>query len=404
MNHQIEALRETRAKAVADARAIVERAGSEKRSLNDSEKQQYDGYMADALRHKEDIERLEKLVEEERALASASARSAVNRPGQQGAPDAEARMAAFRSVILGAAGADEFRALTAGTDVSAGFLNAPQEFVAQVIAKVKDICFVRGKATVYPVTSPDGLGIPSLETDPADADWSEEITAFAEDTTMAFGKRELRPHPLKKLVKISDKLLRGAAVNPETIVMDRVAYKFGVTEEKAFLTGSGNKQPLGVFTASAAGINTDRDFGAADNAATAITFDGLIATKYGLKAQYQGKAEWLFHRDAMKMIAQLKDGDGQYIWQPSLIAGQPDLLLGRPIMMSEYAPNTFTAGLYVGIFADFSWYWIADSLNLRIKRLNELYAATSQVGFIFDKETDGMPVLSEAFARVKLGA
>lgn len=404
MNKQIEQLRETRAKALADARAIVERAGAEKRSLNDSEKQQYDGHMADCLRSKEDIERMETLVSEERSAAAVAAGAAGNRPGQQGAPDAEARMKAFRSVLLGAATPEEVRALTAGTDVSAGFLNAPQEFVAQVIAKVKDLSFVRQEATVYPVTSFEGLGVPSIETDPADADWSEEITAFGEDTTLAFGKRELRPHPLKKLVKISDKLLRGAAVNPETIVMDRAAYKFGITEEKAFLTGSGNKQPLGVFTASAAGLNTDRDFGATDNAATAITFDGLIATKYGLKAQYQAKAKWLFHRDAIKMIAQLKDGDGQYLWQPSLIAGQPDLLLGRPLMMSEYAPSTFTAGLYVGIFADFSWYWIADSLNLRIKRLNELYAATSQVGFIFDKETDGMPVLPEAFARIKLGA
>ena len=78
------------------------------------------------------------------------------------------------------------------------------------------------------------------------------------------------------------------------------------------------------------------------------------------------------------------------------------MLLGRPMVMSEYAPNTFTTGLYVGMFADFSHYWIADSLALQIRRLNELFALTNQIGIIGRLESDGMPVLAEAFARVKL--
>ena len=70
--------------------------------------------------------------------------------------------------------------------------------------------------------------------------------------------------------------------------------------------------------------------------------------------------------------------------------------------MSEYAPNTFTTGLYVGIIGDFSRYWIVDSLQLQFQRLVELYAATNQVGCIGRAETDAVPVLAEAFARVKL--
>jgi HK97 family phage major capsid protein len=78
------------------------------------------------------------------------------------------------------------------------------------------------------------------------------------------------------------------------------------------------------------------------------------------------------------------------------------MLLSRPLMMSEYVPNTFAAGDYVGMFADFSHYWIADSLALQFQRLNELYALTNQVGFIGRMESDGMPVLSEAFSRIVL--
>ena len=167
------------------------------------------------------------------------------------------------------------------------------------------------------------------------------------------------------------------------------------------MTGSAAQQPLGVFTASANGISTGRDV-STGNTTTAMTFDGLIEAKYGLKGNYWPRARWIFHRDAMKTIAKLKDGEGQYIWRESVRVGEPDRLLGMPIMMSEYAPNTFTTGLYVGILGDFASYWIADALSMQIQRLVELYAETNQVGFIGRLETDGMPVLEEAFSRVKL--
>ena len=80
----------------------------------------------------------------------------------------------------------------------------------------------------------------------------------------------------------------------------------------------------------------------------------------------------------------------------------PDRLLNLPYMESQYAPNTFTTGLYVGILGDFKFYWIVDALDMTVQRLIELYAETNQVGFIGRAECDGMPVLEEAFVRVKL--
>lgn len=78
-------------------------------------------------------------------------------------------------------------------------------------------------------------------------------------------------------------------------------------------------------------------------------------------------------------------------------------MLGKPVLSSEFAPNTLTTGLYVGILGDFRRYWIADGQLAEIQRIEELYAATNQVGFIGRFKVDGMPVLEEAFARVKLG-
>ena len=247
------------------------------------------------------------------------------------------------------------------------------------------------------------LGCPTLASEPADADWTGEITpAVSEDTGMAFGKRELKPHLSSKLVKFSRLLLQNAP-NAEAFVADRLAYKFGVTEEKAFMIGSGSGQPLGLFTASADGISTSRDL-STSNTATAITFDGLIRNRQNVKAQYRKQSKWVFHRDAMTQIMLIKDGMGRYIWNPSATAEMPDMLLGQAVFESEYAPNTFTASKYVGLYGDFSFYYIADVNAYEVQTLVEKYAEYNQIGLIARKYTDGMPVIEEAFSRVKLSA
>jgi HK97 family phage major capsid protein len=160
---------------------------------------------------------------------------------------------------------------------------------------------------------------------------------------------------------------------------------------------------MGVFTAaqSGFGISTGRDV-STGNTTTAITADGLIEALYSLKAQYRKNAQWIFHRDAVKKIRKLKDGDGQYLWQVGFAQNKPDSILGLPYNESEYCPNTFTAGLYVGIVGDFSFYWIAEALQMQIQRLVELYATSNQTGYIGRVELDAMPVDENAFARVTL--
>lgn len=293
----------------------------------------------------------------------------------------------------------QFRALQADVDVSGGYLVRGEQFVANLIKAVDDRVFLRQLATKYQVMDAESMGAPSLDADPADADWTGEILTGSEDSTMAFGKRSLTPHPLAKRIKVSKTLLRKAALGAEAIVTERLAYKFAITQEKGFLTGNGSNQALGVFTPSADGIPTSRDV--VTGSATNFTADGLFDVKYALKGNYWAKAQWLIHRDGMKLIAKLKDSQNRYLWEPSLQAGQPESLLNFPVNMSEYVPNTFTTGLYVGMLADFSNYWIADALSFDLQRLVELYAETNQVGFIGRAEVDGMPVLAEGFVRIK---
>ncbi|MBI4800641.1 MAG: phage major capsid protein [Desulfarculus sp.] len=411
MSEKITQMREQRAKLIADQRAMLDKAEKEKRDLGTEESSAYDEMQKRQEALGQSIEREAKLQEAERQMAAESdaareaAREIEKRDGGQASAslrDTPEYRAAFWGVLRsGAIGPDEMRALQAGSGVDGGALIGPETFVAMVIKAMDDMVFIRQQATKFTITNSASLGVPTLDTDPADADWTTELQTGSEDTATKFGKRELTPHPLAKLVKISKELLNVSAIPVESLMVNRVAYKHAVTQEKAFLLGSGAGQPLGLFTASALGIPTSRDV-STGNAATYPTFDGLIEAKYSVKAQYWPKAQWLFHRDALKGLQKLKDGDGAYIWRQSVRDGEPDTLLGRPFMMSEYCPNTFTTGLYVGLFGDFSHYWIVDSMAMTFQRLLELFALTNQIGILTRQQTDGMPVLAEAFARVKL--
>lgn len=415
MSKRINELRQQRAKAIADARAILDKADGEKRQMSTEERETYDKHWSDQEALSARIADEERQLEAEKALAAKSddlrerEKEREKRTGAQAANpqyDTDEYRSGFRKLLLGqrqSLSAEESRALSMGTDSEGGYTVAPEQLVRQLIQAIDDAVFIRQRATVIPLMSAASLGVPTLDADPSDADWTVELSTGNEDSSMSFGKRTMTPSPVAKRIKVSKKLLRASALNVEDLIISRMGYKFGITQEKAFLTGSGSGQPLGVFTASANGISTGRDV-SANNTTTAITVDGLINAKYALKGGYWQRAEWLFHRDALKMIAKLKDNDDQYLWRESVRAGEPDRLLGRPVMMSEFAPNTFTAGLYVGILGDFSNYWIADALDMQFQVLTELYAETNQNGYIGRMESDGAPVLEEAFARVTLAS
>jgi HK97 family phage major capsid protein len=400
---------------VLQAREILDAAESAKRDMSGEETTKYEALMADVDRKTADINKEERLqkAESEMRMPQDNVPGKEQTPGQlPGKPDerknpraTEEYRKAFSGFLSGGLkglNQDEYRALQMDQDIYGGFITTPEQFINELIKAVDNEVFMRGLATIYSVPNAASLGAPALDNDPADPAWTIEIGTGNEDSTMSFGKRELHPHPLAKLIKVSQKLLRAATIGAEGLVRDRLSYKFAVTEENCFLNGTGVNQPLGVFVNSSNGISSTYDV-STGNTSTSIQTDGLIEAKYSLKGQYWGRAKWLFHRDAVKQIRKLKTGEGDYIWQPGISAATPDRILEVPYVMSEYAPNTFSSGAYVGIIGDFSKYWIVDALNMQIQRLDELYAATAQVGFIGRLECDGQPVLGEAFRRVTLG-
>lgn len=378
--------------------AITDLAKAEGRELTGEEQASWDKADAEMDVVIEALGKAEHREDRDREMAKPIAPPAAGGGGSN--PEDAKMMDAFRHFLLEGArnlSPQEMAVLQADNGPQGGYLVAPMEFVNNLIKAVDDLTFVRKYATVLPLTSSLSVGRPSLDADPADADWTSEIATGSLDSTMAFGGRELTPHPLAKRIKISNKLLR-LSPSVEGLVNDRLAYKFAITEEKGYLTGDGVNKPLGLFTASNDGIPTSRDVTVGST--TAITANGLIDVKYSLKAAYWSRARWLFHRDAIKGIRKLvTTTSGDYVWRPGLAGDQADTILDAPFDISEYVPNTFTTGLYVCLYGDLSQYWIAEALDMQLQVLDQLYAETNQTGYIGRKEIDGMPVLGEAFAR-----
>ena len=426
LRKKLKKLKEERYSLVKKARKILDTADEEDRSLETDENSKYEKINEEIDDYSEKIQKYQRQLELEEEMNSLEGSEGEEGGKQKGNKTSEFRDMLDRFSTLtrkernkiretdgyrdtfnkflergtNALNENEYRAMQADDDVGGGYLKAPKEMVSELLKDVDDRAFIRQLATVYQLETATSLGVPSLDDDLDDADWTSELKTGSTDD-MDFGERELNPHALAKRVKVSNKLLRVATQDPEALVRARLAYKFGITEEKGFLTGNGAQQPLGIFTASDDGISTSRDV-SEDMETTSITADGLINAKYSLKSAYQSNARWMFHRDGVKQIRKLKDDNGQYLWSPGISAAEGDMILDLPFVMSEYVPNAFTSENYVGAVGDFSYYWIAEALDMRIQRLVELYAETNQTGYIGRMEVDGMPVLEEAFTRVTL--
>ena len=192
------------------------------------------------------------------------------------------------------------------------------------------------------------------------------------------------------MIKVAEERLNDSVFDLESYIAREFARRIGTKEEEAFFTGDGTGKPLGILAASG-GAET----GVTAASATAVTADDLMDLFYSLKSPYRKNAVWILNDSTIKAIRKLKDNNGQYLWQPSLVAGTPDTILGRPVKTSAYMP-AIAAGAKTIAFGDFSYYWIADRQGRSFKRLNELYAANGQVGFLGSQRVDGKMILPEA--------
>ncbi len=390
-------LKQKRAKLIADARAILDKAEQENRSLTAEELEQYNKIDADIDALTKEIEIEERQQARERELNQLDDRAHKPTPGD--VRDVRPRATQeYRDAYLhylrqgrNALDAPEIRALNVGIDAEGGYL-VPDEFEKTLIQALEDQNIMRGLCRVISTGSGDRL-IPVVASH-GTATWTAEGGAVAESEDQ-FSQVTLGAHKVVTIMKVSEELLNDSAFDLEAYISAEYARRIGAAEEEAFIAGDGSGKPTGVIGSAQVGVTT-----AAGNA---ITFDELIDLYHSLKRPYRARATWLMADSTAKVIRKLKDTEGQYLWQPSVTAGQPDTLLGRPVAISDYVP-AIAARAKVIAFGDFSYYWIADRQGRVFQRLNELYAVNGQVGFRAYQRVDGKLTLAEAVKVLQMAA
>ena len=280
-------------------------------------------------------------------------------------------------------------ALQEGTNSEGGYL-VPEEFERRVIDKLTQMNVIRRFAHVIRTASTHKIPV---EASAGVAAWIAEEGQY-QGSDPAFGQVTLDAYKVGQMIKVSDELLDDASFDLEGYIADQLAKAIAVAEETAFCTGNGSGKPTGIFTAYGGSV------GVTTAAADKITADEIIDLIYSLKAPYRQNARFLMNDATVKVIRKLKDGNGQYLWQPAMAEGMPSTLLGFPVE-TTYAP-TIQASAFVIAFGDFDYYWIADRTDMDIRRLNELYAENGQVGFRGSRRVDGKIVQNEAIKLMQM--
>jgi HK97 family phage major capsid protein len=394
MNKILE-LREKRAKAWDATKAFLDTKRGTDGLISAEDEATYNKMEADVIALGKEIDRLEKQAILDAELNAPMANPLTGKPtnpkleGKTGRATDEYRKAFWNAMRTRAGeGLDPVvkNALKIGTDSEGGYL-VPDEFERTLVEALEDENLFRRLAKVITTASGDRK-IPVVASK-GTASWIDEEGTIPESDD-SFGQVSIGAYKLGTMIKVSEELLNDSVFELEPYISREFARRIGNKEEEAFFTGDGSGKPTGILAATGGA-----QLGVTTAGATAITLDEVLDLFYSLKAPYRNKSVFIMNDSTVKAIRKLKDGQGQYLWQPSIQAGTPDTILNRPLFTSSYVP-AIEAGAKTIAFGDFSYYWVADRQGRVFKRLNELFAVTGQVGFVATQRVDGKLILPEA--------
>lgn len=383
-------LREKRARAWEAAKAFLDTKRGGDGLLSAEDTATYEKMEADVVALGKEIDRLERQAVLDLELSKPTNTPITNKPSSSdevktGRAAAEYKRA-FWNAMRGKRTADIQNALQVGEDTEGGYL-VPDEFERTLVEALEEENIFRQLANVITTSSGDRK-IPVVASK-GTASWVDEGGQIPESDD-SFGQVSIGAFKLATMIKVSEELLNDSVFNLERYIAREFARRIGAKEEEAFFVGDSSGKPTGILAATGGG-----QIGVTTAGSTAITLDEMLDLFYSLKSPYRKRASFVMNDATVKAIRKLKDSTGQYLWQPSIKEATPDTILNRPLYTSAYMPS-IEAGAKTVVFGDFGYYWVADRQGRVFKRLNELFAATGQVGFIATQRVDGKLVLPEA--------
>lgn len=276
------------------------------------------------------------------------------------------------------------------TDPNAGYF-APPEFSKEFIRDLTEFSPIRSVASIKQTSQPSvTLG---KRTAISNAKWKGE-NETSEGSEPAFGQLEVPTKEINTYVDISNQLLQDSVADVEGEVRLALAEDFGAKEGTAFVNGDGQLQPKGFMRNDAIQFTLNGH-------ATNLSADALISLLYAMPTSYRNKGVWVMNGSTLATLRKLKDGQGNYLWQPSYQAGQPETILNRPVVeaidMPDVAANTMPI-----IYGDFSGYRIVDRIDLSVLANPYLLATNGMTRFHATRRVGGDVIQPRGFSKLKM--
>jgi HK97 family phage major capsid protein len=303
----------------------------------------------------------------------------------------------------------EKKAINVGTPADGGFA-LPIEQDQNVLRMLRDVSPMRRICRTITVGTPDYRKLVNLGG--TSSGWVGETDSRPETATATFAQvspfmGEVYANPAVTQQALDDLFFDVAG----ELAMDIVT-EFAEQEGVGFVNGNGEKKPKG-FLAYPKDVAPDksRPYGTLQNivarfeeAVTDTTnpVDYFIDTVQALKSGYRKDAVWTMNGLTVGTVRKYKNKEGDYIWQPSLQAGQPSLLLGYPVEENEDMPDIGVNANPVA-FGNFKrGYWIVDRVGIR--SLRDPYTNKPFVHFYTTKRVGGMLMDSQAIKLMVCGS
>jgi HK97 family phage major capsid protein len=285
----------------------------------------------------------------------------------------------------------ESKALSVGSDPDGGYL-VPDELERSINRAVKDISPIRAIAGIRQVSG--SVYKKPFAISGAETGWIGEAAARPETDTPTLAELAFPTMELYAMPAATSSLLDDSAVNIDEWIAEEVRDAFAQQEGTAFVSGNGSAKPKGfldypkVANASWSWGNIGFITSGANGAFPATDpGDKLIDLVYAVKSGYRANGTFVFNRAVQAVVRKMKDGDGNYLWQPAAKAGDASLLMGFPVAESEDMPNLATDSYSVA-FGDFRrGYLIVDRVGIRV--LRDPYSSKPYVLFYTTKRVGG---------------
>jgi len=332
---------------------------------------------------------------------------AASRPLIEGSAAASLEVKSFVQGYLRSGRETELKSLSGAVLADGGYA-VPREIDALISARLKNISPIRSIAQVVQTGT---AGYRKLITTGGTASgWVSETAARVQTGTPAFAEIAPPTGELYANPAASQAMLDDAAFDVQSWLADEIAMEFARAEGAAFITGTGTNQPLGFLTAatSTAGDAT-RIFGTLQHlvSGNATGFDvspelKLIDLVHSLKAGHRQGASWVMNSKTLAVVRKLKAADGSFLWQPGLMEGQPNRLLGYPVVEAEDMPD-IGAGVCPIAFGNFrAGYLIAERTATSI--LRDPFTNKPFVHFYATKRIGGQVLDSDAIKLLRISA